>query len=146
MSMESFPMVPQETREIDSDGMPLNGGELQAAVLTDLQGLVDRVKILLAAKADLGRQYAYPRVRWQVSLTVIPWYTDEAPVHIETEGGYTGEGTPADPIELNHEQVPVLDADKLRPEKREAPKRHEEASEKPLPGALNPMVRIGEKP
>lgn len=145
MGTEIFPLRgPQEEREVDTDMMPLNGTELQAAVLADLESLVSRVKVLLSEQADIGRQYAFPRVRWSIQLTVTPYYTDEKPVELELEGGVenpTGEAGEA--IAASVEQPPVIDGDRLRPEKVKAPKVHEEASKTML--HPNPMVRMGEK-
>ncbi len=144
MGTEIFPLRGTDEREIDNDGMPLTGVEVQQAVCADLDELVGRVRAILREKADLGKQYAYPRVRWSISLTITPYYSDEAPVVVEESGGVEiTEGKGDEPIVANVVQPPVNDADRLRPDKKLEPKRHEESSKTPL--TLNPMVRMEEK-
>jgi hypothetical protein len=125
-----------------NEPFPLNGREVQTAVAIDLENLVERVKSLLAEHADLKGHYAYPRCRWEISLKVTPFWTDEKPIEIQASGGVESpEGVASYPFEVTMEQPEVVDPDSLRPEKKQEPVRHEEATK--TPEHLNSMVRMG---
>jgi hypothetical protein len=126
-----------------NEPFPLNGREVQTAVAIDLDNLVERVKALLAEHADLKGHYAYPRCRWEISLKVTPFWTDEKPIEIQAAGGVESlEGIEGEAVEVKVEQPQVVEPDLLRPEKKQEPVRHEEATK--TPQHLNPMVRMRE--
>lgn len=140
MSTETFLPVPSVENEVDTDGMPLNGLELQVAVLRDLQEMVEEVKARLQNSPDISKHYAFPRVRWEIHLKITPYYTDEKPVELNLESSSHLDGNAGADITLDHERGPIHDADKLRPEKQRPDAPKEAEHEDPV-HPLNPMVR-----
>lgn len=125
---------------VDTDGMPLTGPEVKRLVIKDLEDLVKDVTAILAKDHNFNPAYAYPRVLWKVSLTVVPCYSDEKPMHHEISGGSPpGVGVAGNFIVADKVQKPVLNPDRLRPEKKQSQIPTEETSQGPV--KLNKMVR-----
>ena len=114
----------------------------EALTAAEVKELIKRkVSEMLEEHPDLSNIYAYPRVKWEISIKVTPYYEDEAEIKIDAVQ-VTGHGTGREgkTSEIRFRQEMVTDPDSLRISGAERPAKREEFSEKP--GPLNPMVRL----